>query len=700
MPRRFQKYVYERLVEPDSIRLVELQPAESTDEQVSCKLTHVRLSESSLEYEGLSYAWGDLRRTRVVLCDGSYICVTANLKSALRRLRHRSAPRLLWIDAISINQKDIDERSQQVTLMVQIYSRARQVVIWIGKADSHRDRLLEAIAEIDPMPYIEEQRKMNEGDVMKWPVWSLPRALQGKHLKGALNDLLCHPWFRRVWIQQEVAFASSAILLCGKKMISWDQVAALEWAMRRELQAGRRKIGLSSDANFSLDCINTIQRSRAFMRREPAKQSMLHILEVCRRCDASDPKDKIYGLLSFDRDHWLDGAFRPDYSITLEELYNNVAKQMLRARRLKILQYAGRHQQLHPNLCSWAVDWTYKAGVEFPGERTRDACGDTPMEFRIQSSRVGDVLIISGLVLASIKKLGPVSDIFNSLPNSAERFKVAQEMLNQSISMVSPDSTYFTGENSRAAFVRTLTANNFPEYDNGSLDLIGSYEAWERWIQSEGRDGSSKDDHEILSIAFKQSSAYRERRFCLTDNGYMCLLPALCKKGDFVCLLWGYRVPVILRKRLQFFELLGDCYIHGFMGGEAFARRAFVLNNGEETPHNNSTPVLKPSHGAMADKKDDQDEFALPPGWEQTYTKQKGNARFRHAGLSISTQDDPRTSHAAGPVPDGWTSGRARRRRSGWKAFFVNLKTGETTWQDPCLPKSGPVPPFRGFRLL
>jgi hypothetical protein len=65
--------------------------------------------------------------------------VTANCEAALRKLRNRDSERILWIDAICINQDKTLERNHQVTLMRDIYSKASRVVVWLGKASVNVD---------------------------------------------------------------------------------------------------------------------------------------------------------------------------------------------------------------------------------------------------------------------------------------------------------------------------------------------------------------------------------------------------------------------------------------------------------------------------------------------------------------------------------------------------------------------------------
>jgi hypothetical protein len=76
--------------------------------------------------EALSYAWGPLNERLEITVKGhknGTFSITANLAKGLKYLRNSTAARLLWIDAICINQQDLEERGRQVRLMAKIYSR-------------------------------------------------------------------------------------------------------------------------------------------------------------------------------------------------------------------------------------------------------------------------------------------------------------------------------------------------------------------------------------------------------------------------------------------------------------------------------------------------------------------------------------------------------------------------------------------------
>src|ERR1700760_4101384 len=109
-------YCYTPLAYGNGTRILELNPGSSFD-KLSCKLHHVDL-EHCPPYEALSYQWGNPRKEhRITMENTSYILITKSLYDALCDLRHETASRTIWADGICINQDDIMERQQQVSMM-------------------------------------------------------------------------------------------------------------------------------------------------------------------------------------------------------------------------------------------------------------------------------------------------------------------------------------------------------------------------------------------------------------------------------------------------------------------------------------------------------------------------------------------------------------------------------------------------------
>jgi hypothetical protein len=180
-------YPYSPLLAPGNIRLLRLMPHKDKSARIQCQLFNYPLQESSDEthlYEALSYVWGSSDELYSIAIDGYDMHVTANLHAALLRLRNRFIERIIWVDAICINQGDDIEKANQVGYMAEIYSRASRVTVWLGEAENDSDRALEEIRLA--------------ADEMS------PRRLIDNPTKQAILALLQRPWFERIWVSENI----------------------------------------------------------------------------------------------------------------------------------------------------------------------------------------------------------------------------------------------------------------------------------------------------------------------------------------------------------------------------------------------------------------------------------------------------------------------------------------------------------------
>lgn len=112
-------------------------PALKKEHPLICYLVERPIAKSN--YEALSYVWGDPSENTVMYCShlpsGGHqtLTITKNLEKALRALRRRRQFRILWVDAVCINQQNTSEKERQIPLMADIYSNARRTLIWLGE---------------------------------------------------------------------------------------------------------------------------------------------------------------------------------------------------------------------------------------------------------------------------------------------------------------------------------------------------------------------------------------------------------------------------------------------------------------------------------------------------------------------------------------------------------------------------------------
>lgn len=144
------RYSYAPLLSPRATRLVILHSSKTDNYPINCDLVEVNIDEGPI-YEALSYTWNNEVPSKplgINSADGSgpkSLLITTNCARALRLLRRRigkggSAKIGLWVDAISINQSSNEERSAQVSMMSEIYKKARNVVVWLGNAHAPPNR--------------------------------------------------------------------------------------------------------------------------------------------------------------------------------------------------------------------------------------------------------------------------------------------------------------------------------------------------------------------------------------------------------------------------------------------------------------------------------------------------------------------------------------------------------------------------------
>jgi tetratricopeptide (TPR) repeat protein len=126
-------FTYQPLVSPKSTRILKVYPSRYKTAALVCELTEEKLDDDNPpSYAAISYTWGSQLPDRRIFCHGEVLIITENCEAILRRFRQADKMTYLWIDAICINQNAVEERSQQVTMMDDIYRLAEIVAVWLG----------------------------------------------------------------------------------------------------------------------------------------------------------------------------------------------------------------------------------------------------------------------------------------------------------------------------------------------------------------------------------------------------------------------------------------------------------------------------------------------------------------------------------------------------------------------------------------
>ena len=184
-PGIMPEYRHSLLSEPDSIRLLRLLPSKEDPKNLRCELLKCALRKSdrvTRPYEALSYVWGSEDDPQSIIIDNQSFEVTQNLYTALLHLQDHDISRIIWVDAVCINQTDKKEKGHQIQFMAEIYAKASRVIVWLGEAQDNSEQALEAIRLAG-----EKSTKLSNTE----PV------------QQAILQLLQRQWFRRIWVREQ-----------------------------------------------------------------------------------------------------------------------------------------------------------------------------------------------------------------------------------------------------------------------------------------------------------------------------------------------------------------------------------------------------------------------------------------------------------------------------------------------------------------
>ncbi|KAJ6437320.1 Heterokaryon incompatibility protein 6, OR allele [Purpureocillium lavendulum] len=236
-------------------------------------------------------------------CKGKRILISTSLYDALRRLQDVHTPVKLWVDALCINQEDLEERSHQILLMQRIYHNASEVFMWLGREDEHVDPAIQLLRKL---------QSMNSGGLVREGLLD-PGSMRSTGLPAfpspeweSLVRLLQRPYFRRIWIVQEmIAAPLRSTLYCGQSStVPWMTVVEAVTVLQRAGWIAPIDSHYGGENNFSFILI-TLSVGIAWMKGAATPADRLLIrrkAQNTRRYEASDPRDKIFALIGIIND--------------------------------------------------------------------------------------------------------------------------------------------------------------------------------------------------------------------------------------------------------------------------------------------------------------------------------------------------------------------------------------------------------------
>ncbi|EPE28819.1 Heterokaryon incompatibility protein, putative [Glarea lozoyensis ATCC 20868] len=362
-------YQYESL-KPGFIRVLDVLPPDSIlGSYINTRIRHIRLQDA--KYDAISYTWGNPVKSKGILIDGKWCSVTENAFEVIRDRVCFSNTRTIWIDCICIDQQDDQEKTRQVGMMSEIYRRADRAIVWLGDVP---DAMLAFSLMEDFCRRVKKQEASGGQEYQFRPNNAARTWLFGVYNRFdprfcALARLLGHPYFRRLWVIQEITFAQEVHLHCRDCWINWSD---FEWAVlllinpRYRDLVGSDKVMWSMQRPAVLSQIQQISSYRHKLKGNDASDRLPLgvILAETSIAEASDTRDLVYGLLSMSK-AGEDPNMAPDYTIDTPQVFKNTAKYLLTNSELEDILYGSGvgYPRQTSGIPSWIPDWACQSRV-------------------------------------------------------------------------------------------------------------------------------------------------------------------------------------------------------------------------------------------------------------------------------------------------------------------------------------------------
>lgn len=442
---------------------------------------------------------------------------------------------------------------------------------------------------------------------------------------AALLKMLQHPWFDRVWVIQEVALSADVYVRYGDEIIEWETLAngikklhnARHFRLWLELE---HTVHLSHMRNTSSSNIVRMHKFREQYRPRNWNEysgynfnsfNLSKVLAESVYFKATNPRDLIFGLMAL-----CENPLQVDYILSVEDVFLNAAKRLIDDRAVHTVLHnsgVGNRLATTPSLPSWVPDWRNTPKYD----RLMNAVSWQQSEFKAGGEvtaaiiiKQGKFLSLSGYFIDTISVLGTaLFDTSSQGPTGsvdetrllAKNYNTCLELLSSNLpgytyAHTPPDSSFLGSaldQYIREAFHRTLFLDtkwvNWFRSPAQFLRLIDQWEIdqsdFDDPMTSTARVDMGKDDvYRVLKRMDEVTDVVKTRcggrRLFITQKGYIGLCPPYSREGDMVYVAHGVHVPFVLREAdmlLSFsdnarrVQLVGECYVHGLMDGEALA---------------------------------------------------------------------------------------------------------------------------------
>jgi hypothetical protein len=550
------------------------------------------------------YAWADqLKPHHVIIDDNSLLAITCNLYSALSRLRSTNEDRILFVDALSIDQgtsvDSLEERNQQIRLMGKIFRSANIVYADLGQYDDGATVCLpdlEYIANIEHDRWTVARTETKENYAPLMPK-NVTNSLTFWH---SLIALCTRPWWKRLWALQEVMLPDSVLFVVNDTFIGR---AALKSGFDRlwtyHSSAAVFSSALGSDDHLRWRVFYQCVHAWAMMKLvkssslSPDGVSLLVIMGSTGVYHTTSPQDQIYALLGLstaeDRD-----AIRVDYEQSYTELLLQLSRRAISGGNTGIL-----FELLEQPKQDWLPSWVFDPLCKTVGSQARfkiirddmsklyRAGGDEDRMETPKFDLTGRRLRLESIILGQLKRMTA------PCPNPAPVDRYWRLFGRWCLETRQGFRDHFVAETPSSGIELDfnplwwlLTMGCRLRLDDSHSSLLQDPQ---RYIQPfmSWLDANEPDDfngegveaglvNEVNEVYNYVSMICAGSRLAISDDDRICLVPATAAVDDRVVVFRSIVVPHIIRPcdikegDENCFRLVDSAYVHGIMDGELF----------------------------------------------------------------------------------------------------------------------------------
>lgn len=596
-----------RPLDPQSqqIRLLRILPSTEFDAPLHCSITVASLeADPPPIYQALSYVWGDLGQNAEVNIEGNDgpTTIGLNLSLALRYIRHDSDIVVLWADALCINQEDFQERMHQVRTMGLVYSRAKEVIAWLGEGDGDTPIAIEFLENWAMLIKISNLLEMRA----KFPRPAIVEQIQkavipapGSRAYLAVFAFAENRYWSRAWICQELSLGKNVVFQCGRvsKTLDfllevWEGITTVVITLSKWYEASPLEPIIGLRASSMSRMLTLVHRLRG-MKWETLPLSLLYDLRHTR---STNPRDKVFALLGFvARDGPFLELITPDYEKSTEQVYSDATRYfILTEQTLDVLNFTPLRLSIGcpPPMPTWLPSWRLE------GRYRRLDADEFGIVRNLKKSNFVSRLVTflhDGKLSTKGFKLDVISEVFSHgyLP-----FELFGDTLDLSPAFQNFVKCIVSGplvrrETALSAFVRLMDYKQHPE-DNGFFERAAFFLRYiyltNKMFRSSMVDISSSSlVAAFLGVEAVQSEKERLESFVLgrgfnhaseydlhlvryndllagcsifrTDGGSLGMGSEGLAKGDVVCHLAAHPKPFILRPAGPNYTNLKDCAV-------------------------------------------------------------------------------------------------------------------------------------------